>query len=126
MTKYDYRIIKARAFPQNTHTNNPVWTAEELMKMARSAQNDENDTLLFATENKDEALEELKKYISDAWITAGMVGYQLDLELVELLEIECEYDEENDEWYEEDYNTYDIAPFGKDKYYANTYDGEKD
>ncbi len=34
MTKYDYRIIKTRAFPQNTHTNNQVWTAEELMEVA--------------------------------------------------------------------------------------------
>ena len=126
MTKTEYTITRRRAYPERTsHTSEPVWTAEELTNVVASASRDDGE-LLFKTDDKDKALEELKKYYSDAWITAGMVGYQLDLEVVDLEEIEYEWDEDTNEWYESDFSVYDTAPFGNDKYYANTYDGDRD
>lgn len=125
MTKTEYTIRRRRAYLERSHTSEPVWTAEELMNVVASASHDDGE-LLFKTDDKDKALEELKKYYSDAWITAGMVGYQLDLEVVDLEEIEYEWDEDTNEWYESDYSIYDTASFGSDKYYANTYNGERD
>ena len=112
-----FRVSEARAFPRNSHTNQPVMTADEITNLASDASLDAK--IILETEDKAAAYKRLEEMYSSADITAGTVGYQIDiyLSIVETVEIDDDGDE--------DFIGYDCAPFDKDVYYANTYHGPK-